>query len=589
MMNIIQRNIGNIEYKKNDKQYKPTVPKQIEGFDTETERGYVRVISTSQESAEINDALDMMQFLTQKKFRGSLNVFYNLQFDSEAILKWFPELLQQLKDNEPFNKDADIKVKLIPKKYFSITKNGNVYGFYDIAQFFNMSLKNASVKYLGQKTSELKKDRENLFKKYTIDQIKDYCRDDATKTKLLAEYFINSLHNIGIFTNRIYSAGYISQIYTINHARIPDFLSIPFKVQQYYYAAYRGGWFDTYKRGVFECSNYDLKSAYPWTLSTIPDPTLGKWIEGYNSSAECGVYRVRISGGEDIFNPVSININGKNIYPIFDKKITTYLTKNEIDAYKDHYKIEILDGYSFIADQLDYPYLPLVTELFKLKSRYEHDQGTYDTVKRIINSLYGKCAQKLNQSGRCGRLFNPFFAAECTARCRTRIFNDFYNIRDKIASVMTDGILLEGNANLKIGKQLGEWDKKYHNKNTLIIQTGVYQSEKCDPHTRGFSIKKPVLDSATGKMKLDSENLINLFDYLQDKKESTFTVYQFRPLHFRECIAQKMFKEICCFRLVKKEIDLNYDLKRIWDTEIKQASQLLKQQFNSISPCISMW
>lgn len=256
---IQQRKLGTINYKAYDKAYKPVKPFEIEGWDTETDKGLARVISTSVESKEITTPQEMLSFIFQRKHERTLNLFYNLGFDSEVILKWFPDLLVEIKNNGCEGSWDGIHAKIIPKKFFSLSKNHHTISFFDVAQYFNMTLENASEKYLGEKVSPLKQHREELFTKFDIEEIKTYCMDDAHKTKELGKCFIKTLNNLGIYTKRIYSAGYISQIYAINNTFIPNFLSVPFRVQEFYYAAYRGGWFDTYMRGTIKCVNYDLK------------------------------------------------------------------------------------------------------------------------------------------------------------------------------------------------------------------------------------------------------------------------------------------------------------------------------------------
>ena len=82
---------------------------------------------------------------------------------------------------------------------YQISKGHKTYKFYDIAQFFKISLDKGSEKYLnydfnklsvdGISYKQFKKDREYLFKKYDKNTIGKYCINDSFLTKKLAEYF----------------------------------------------------------------------------------------------------------------------------------------------------------------------------------------------------------------------------------------------------------------------------------------------------------------------------------------------------------------------------------------------------------------
>ena len=50
------------------------------GMDTETPMGNLRVIATNEEAVEVSTFLEIVEFLTQKQYRGSIMFSYNLMF-----------------------------------------------------------------------------------------------------------------------------------------------------------------------------------------------------------------------------------------------------------------------------------------------------------------------------------------------------------------------------------------------------------------------------------------------------------------------------------------------------------------------------
>jgi hypothetical protein len=554
----------------------------VEGFDTETQNGYAKILSDSNSWIEVHGIEDVLEFLTRKHLRDRCNVFFNMRFDFEVMMKHSRELLEMLAENPKKVEFEDYTIDYIKSKTFGIKKDKHVVRYYDISQFYNSSLEYASQKYLGQSCHELKGDRAHLFDLHPVEKIGEYCQDDANKARQLGEYIIEKFKEIGVVPRRLYSCGYVAQLYTVNHADIPSFFDIPAKVQSMYWKSYRGGWFDTYKRGIIKLSSYDLKSAYPWALSQIPDPLGGKWHvwkEGLNiSQYPVGVFKCAIRGEMD-GNPCSVSLGGKSIYPRFDKYLLVYLTLSELLQLKDVYHIRILDGYYLDTDNGIRPYEPLVRRLFDIKEGSKGDVGLYDTVKKIINSLYGKTAQ-VNRDGKAtaGRLFNPYFASECTSRCRVRIHEAIKDQLDKVVSIMTDGIFMEGGHRLKEGKLLGDFEEKFSNTNTLVIETGVYEPESHGVKTRGFT-RKQIRYDETGTPFVNKNDFISLFDLL-NTRSSRIKVYQFRPRHFQECFVQGCLDRVGVFEAVEKELDLNADLKRIWECNVR-GKDLLENEYGS--------
>jgi hypothetical protein len=586
---LLQRDVFRTTYgmrifKPSPSKIRPQSP--VEGFDTETDKGYARVASDSTRWIEIHDIDDVFNFLLDAGRSEHINLFFNLKFDFECLFKWKHSLLRELlKGDDEGRKIAhydDYEIKYVKGKCFTIHdwKKKLFYNYYDVSQFFNSSLEYAVAKYLGKKCHDLKGERHRLFELHPMGSIGEYCQDDATKTKELGEFILGKFAKMHLFPNKLYSCGYVAQCFTLNNANIPHFNEIPRVVQEYYWRSYRGGWFDTFQRGMFRCDSFDLKSAYPWALSQIPDPC-GTWKRGYDPDAIAGVYLCELSGKRDGC-PIAIRTKLKSIYPLFDRPAKVYLTLGEISALEDFYDILILDGYYLDKTSDVRPYEPLVRRLFALKEASKDDIGLYDTIKKVINSLYGKTAQVTMTDGipHAGRLFNPYFASECTSRCRIRIHEAIKDQLDKVVSVMTDGVLIEPGSSLKEDKKLGGFEKKFSCTDTVIVETGVYEPLGQGIKTRGFTRKKILFDDK-GHPYTNKDDVISLFDLL-NTRDSKIKVYQFRPRHFSECLIQRGLgaERIGVFEAVERELDLNAGLKRLWFEKVRGVD-LLEKQFQS--------
>ena len=368
--------------------------KLIKGFDTETLNGYCKILADNSTSVTTDGIADVLSFLCRKENRSTLNFFYNLTFDAEVMLKHDMAILRQLARTGKAEQQG-FCFRYIPKKCLTVRdSNRNTYKFYDIAQFFSCSLAAASEKYLNEKPHELKTERGTLFENHSLEKIKEYCKDDASKTQRLAQFLFKTFSETGLVVNKPYSAGYVSQEYALRFASVPCCFDLPPIVAKLYWLAYRGGWFDTYKRGVLNITSYDISSAYTAAMLKLQDIRQGRWKRGIEDKSSMGVVLAEISGNLDRCNPIAVKQRSGNIYPLFDKPHKTALTLQEYFALKETLEIKEIMAYSFIPnDKVRMPYSSLIEKLYGIKQSFSSSDARYLTAKLILNSLYGKTAQ----------------------------------------------------------------------------------------------------------------------------------------------------------------------------------------------------
>lgn len=537
----------------------------VEGYDTETQDGYARIAATSEGWRRIDSIEDVLSFLSAKTARGRLNVFYNIAFDFEVLFKHEPRILKQLAAGSIAEYDG-WRVKYLPKKELCLrSPSKHTTRFYDVAQFYQSSLAKAAHDYLGLEAHEFKGDRARLFEKHSIARIGEYCQHDAMLTQRLGERWMRALGSIDLRPPKLISAGYLSAFFAMQHADIPTAHSLPRRVARMYWQSYRGGWFDCYKRGSYTASSYDVKSAYPWALSQLPDQRHGVWHNEVGEPGRMGVVRCVITRCPRDFIPLSVPQGILRLYPLFDIAIETTLTLGEFLSYERDFGLEPLEAWEFRPDvRAAYPYAELVRKLYALKERSKGDDAAYNAVKKVINSLYGKTAQrtKHERAARAGSLFNPCYASETTARTRTLIYDRFKPYAERIISVNTDGVILEGSAPVGNGSELGELAAKHENERMLSVGCGVYQFEGERITARGFKGVRELCELCN----TDSLKLAISYE---------------RPKHYKESIRQDRYDDIGVFKRVDYELDLRHDLKRLWLHPPHAARDLLSSRFAS--------
>ena len=127
-----------------------TLPDSI-GFDTETYKGYAKIICDSKGRTlriKQHDYKPLLNYLLSSEYKDTFNTFYNLKYDVSAIIKHLPKTKfeELVKTNE--TKVQGFTLKYLQSKFFGISKRGLSVTFYDIAQFFHLKLAEAAKIYL---------------------------------------------------------------------------------------------------------------------------------------------------------------------------------------------------------------------------------------------------------------------------------------------------------------------------------------------------------------------------------------------------------------------------------------------------------
>lgn len=540
-----------------------------EGFDTETEEGNVRIMANSQEYIEPKDFSEAINFLCESKNQQKTNWFYNIHYDVQAIFKMhLPTARSLFMCGEAAY--GNYRFKYIPKKALAISHGNKSYKFFDAFQYYKSSLKNASEKYLGIRASGMKEDRGVLFGKYSREEIGRYCQHDAWLTRLLGENLKSTLSGYGINTNSPYSCANISQEAVLSSCDVPTMYDAPKAANRMAYYAYRGGWFDCYKKGLIEeaCA-YDIVSAYPATIRDLPDIRQGHWEYGYNPKEFMGFAYAIIKNKRSLIYglPLSIKAFGTNIYPFFDEKGIAALTYQECRSLSGEYDLQILDALTFYPDErCQKPFEGFIDRVFHEKSI---SQGYRREVNKIImNSLYGKMAQLLRKNGayETSTLTNFIYASHITAGTRCMIFDTLkrHNLANNVVQILTDGVIFDRNVRLPTGKGLGEWDLKAYDAKCLSIGSGIYsfmEKDRITTATRGIP------------------RSTNLWEFC-NKPERDLHIMINRPQGAKECIRQKREGDIAKFVDTHKELHINGEIKRLYPP-IAHASDLLQHPYPS--------
>lgn len=259
-------------------------------------------------------------------------------------------------------------------------------------------------------------------------------------------------------------------------------------------ASYYGGWFETMIHGHIpgEVHEYDINSAYPSIIATLPCLEHGDYIRGTGRPPNSYLYALVKAR---VFAPGKTGRAG--IRAAQSSYIGTMPHRNHDgsicrpDVTEGWYWIDELEASrraGFIG-KVDYKewvaYVPCkcpppfsdIAQLYDKRLEYGKTSPMGKGSKLVYNSAYGKFAQSVGNP----QFGNAIYASLITKGCRVTILSAIYTHPDgarAVAMVATDAVFfLTKHPGLTVSTRLGEWDYTKR-KNLTIFKPGVYWDDE---------------------------------------------------------------------------------------------------------------
>ena len=599
-------------------------------FDTETPMGWLKVIATEEEAAEVTSFSELLAFLNQDKFMGCIFFTFNLRFDAEHMLKLTKdmEFLRKLyfEGGKPkgIEYNDNVKIRYIPSKFLRICfRHGSHYNcvsFYDIAQFYSgWRLNDVAKKYLGDYKNPIDGERLGSEKGYyeaRKEEVLEYCRKDADLTLRAAMLMKKTVESVKMpkgklsFRNPI-SQAKISEMYirdNFKYPKVPENLDFFHWISEH---AYHGGIFSTERRGLFEENlySYDINSAYPFQMDMLPH-----WANGVFQHVEkpdeietrygwflCE-FNCPFISYPDFSHPYEVEFCYNDVNPDNCEKVMMnpkrvvypngmrrqWITKIEYEwMEKMGFEPEMRGGVVWEQKKEEYenPFSWIEEVYYARRTIKEMDAEDIRqwALKIAMNGAYGKTAQK--KKG-IGALTNFFYSSYITAGTRVQIYDVMMQKPESIVEVATDSILSTEPLSVNVSEKLGEWSFAKYEK-ALVIGSGIRQQWEADnefvTHARGLTYKND----------WDMEREIREGFNKKEKKPNIECDYLYfektRPIHLGELIFHhKILKleDLGVFTLVSKRLSVNTDKKRRWEREYKDFQDILTSEPMKSEPLI---
>ena len=558
----------------------------VNGLDTETYQGYAKIITDSYGNcSEIGCVEDALEFMTRRGLRSHHNFFYNIRFDFQAIIKHLPDDVIKELYKKGKCEYKEYKIAYIPRKMIRINKSKHSYKFYDLFPFFLMGLGKASETLLGSQKNEggIDAPRLNVDLEYWNARKEDiikYCISDSKLTQRLGVLLQDTYKKaLGFPPQRYVSQANISKEYFSRMCDIPDIRDVSKRVKKYAFNCYHGGRFEILKKGYFkEVTLIDINSAYPYYISNLTQCTNGIWykVKEVDYDALHGYYLCEVDVPAYILPPFMINAS--KTLKIFPRgKFGVYLTLNEVKSYGKYCDIRIIKGYEFKSEDKTKPFKEAIEKLYELKKATPKEDFRYDVYKKTANAFYGTFYEKIEngKTWRAGKMFNPLYAPEITANTRIQVYEEALKYGDRNIGFATDSVIVEGRVDMDNHKELGEFDVDKVGEG-VVLQSGIYEIAG-EHKTRGMM--------KGSKIECNGIQYDNIFTYIKARPELTKYEWDIeRPVNLGEAVVHYKkwsIEDINVWNTFHRSIDVNKDLKRVWNGKFKDGGELYEKHIES--------
>lgn len=306
----------------------------------------------------------------------------------------------------------------------------------------------------------------------------DLCTKMVDATKVL-EITLRSYHGPATLSTALFEKYGIERYVAKAPPEVDDLLRY----------AYFGGRFECSAVGIApEVWEYDIASAYPAAMSTLPCQACGIWVEGEVNDVQSSIHHVSWAVPEGTrFGPFPWRSPQGNLcYPMEGQG---YYWGEEVEAAQRAFGdgVRVLKSWSYYTACTHQPF-EWMTELYA--ERQKLGKTTAGRVLKLaMNSAYGVLARTI---GGGGKYSNYWWAGQITARTRARLLDLAVQAGEDCLMLATDAVYSSRPLPILTGTCLGAWEDGGTVGPMLLVQPGVYFSLVPDGkkyRTRGVSLR----------------------------------------------------------------------------------------------------
>lgn len=453
--------------------------------------------------------LDLILY-TEEQNPDVFHVGFSFEYDVNMILRdleW--RYLAVLCDTGQVNWKG-YRIKHIPHKLFSVSKNGISATIFDVFGFFHTSYMQSLIKFnIGTSAQRSRiqagKNRRSKFTYSEIKAVTEYWSVEISLLPSLMDSLREACYDAGFYITQWHGPGALASFalrkYGIQrykpHKRTPKAV---FGASRF---AYAGGRFQAWQCGLFTGSIYtaDINSAYAYACSLLPRLDCGEWKHSHNPS-------VRKASDVRHFALYRISFDARKMepaarasgipFPLFHRDTDGSLTwpartegwfwSPEAALVAGSKHATFLESWEFL-DNGERPFSFVQGAYDRRLQLQDVGNPAEKAYKWFLASIYGQLAQRVGwnrHTRNAPRSHCLEWAGFITSYCRAYVYRAAVDVarRGGLISIDTDGVsstvpfdpdILPG----RIGTGLGEWKLESYS-GLLYWQNGIYWLRRMD-------------------------------------------------------------------------------------------------------------
>lgn len=379
---------------------------------------------------------------------------------------------------------------------------------FDIFTFFGTSFVKAAEAMLGTDVEGMDIVREGKaarkdFEYEDLDYVKKYWTAEIEMVRLVAEELRRRLYDVGLRIKEWHGPGALSSFANKQYGTKEHMAVNNDEIRKAARYAYAGGRFELFKVGRVTGPVYgiDINSAYPYAISQLPSLSDGEWryVEYPKRVVDFGVYHIRFTqhaGFDTRPGPLFHRDERHNIsYPWLTEG---WYWSPEAARMMHNPHAKVIAGWEYIHNESE-PFA-WVRDTYEQRRAWKDEGNSSEwALKLLLNSLYGKMAQRVGWDEKKGRI-PPWHQLEwagwVTSYCRSMLYSVIHRIPwSELVAVETDGIYTTMDPSalgITANRELGGWSIDEYDE-LMYIQSGLAWLRDSD----GWHSKRRGLDANT--------------------------------------------------------------------------------------------
>jgi hypothetical protein len=463
--------------------------------------------------------LDLILYIESQN-PDAFHVGFSFEYDVNMILRDLEWRYLAVLHDTGVVKWRGYRIKHIPHKLFSVSKDGLSATIFDVFGFFHTTYLHALSKHnIGtpEQLSQIKmgKDSRSSFTYSQLPEVIQYWSVEISLLPGLMNHLREACYGAGFYITQWHGPGALASFAIKKYGilRHKPRKNIPTAVRIASRFAYAGGRFHAWRCGRYIGDIYtaDINSAYSYACSQLPSLASGEWrriqnpqIKAARDICHFGLYRIAFDASE-----MEQRARHESIpFPLFHRDKNGRLTwpartegwywSPEAALVAGNKHARFLESWEF-SDNGERPFAFVQGAYNRRLQLQESGNPSEKAYKWFLASIYGQLAQRVGwdrNTRKPPRSHCLEWAGYITSYCRAFVFRAAIDVarRGGLISIDTDGVTstVPFRANRLpngVGSQLGGWKLESFTE-ILYWQNGIYwlrnpNGQWTDPKTRG--------------------------------------------------------------------------------------------------------